>query len=193
VHRQGKPSVAIVLQGLVRSFLESGSGRQVTVRYARPGETLGLVQLLRGRLDVRAQAVTTTVLWAVSSRRLRALASASAPLAMAMAEDCAERVADAAEELANVAFGSIRQRVARHLLDLAAAEGRESELVATVTPRALADATGSVREVVTRALKELQAAGAIERSRVGVVILDASRLDTEARGVAPLSIRSART
>jgi CRP/FNR family cyclic AMP-dependent transcriptional regulator len=61
------PGLAIVVEGLVRSFMTSPQGRQVTVRYSRPGETLGLVQLLRARLDVHAQAVTRTVLWAMSS------------------------------------------------------------------------------------------------------------------------------
>jgi CRP/FNR family cyclic AMP-dependent transcriptional regulator len=178
-----KPGLAIVVEGLVRSFLTSPERRQVTVRYARPGETLGLVQLLRGRLDVQAQAVTPVVLWAMSSRRLRGLALESAPLAMAIAEDCAERVADAADELALVTFGSVRQRVARHLLDLAAAEGEGGELVAVITPKRLADAAGSVREVVARVLRELDAAGTIRRSERTIAILDAARLDEEARGL----------
>jgi CRP/FNR family transcriptional regulator len=178
------PGLAIVVEGLVRSFMTSPQGRQVTVRYSRPGETLGLVQLLRARLDVHAQAVTRTVLWAMSSRRLRGVALQSAPVAMAIAEDCAERVADAADELALVTFGSVRQRVARHLLDLAAAEGHDHELVAIVTPRTLADATGSVREVVARVLRELDAAGVIRRSDRAVTLLDVARLDEEARAPA---------
>jgi CRP/FNR family transcriptional regulator len=177
---KAKPGLSIVVEGLVRAFLRSPEGREVTVRYARPGETLGLVQLLGARLDVHAQAVTPTVLWMVSPRRLRELALESAPLAMALAEDCAERVADSAEELAQVTFGSVRQRVARHLLDLAAAE--EGALVARVNARTLADATGSVREVVARVLKDLEAAGVTGRSPVGVTILDAARLDAEGRG-----------
>jgi CRP/FNR family transcriptional regulator len=181
-HTRAKPGLAIVVEGLVRAFLESPQGRQVTVRYARPGETLGLVQVLRGRLDVHAQAVTPTILWALSSRRLRALALDSAPLAMAIAEDCAERVADAADEIAHVTFGTVRQRVARHLLDLAAADGHDGELVAVATPRTLADATGSVREVVARVLRDLETAGVTERSKRGITIRDATRLDAEARG-----------
>jgi CRP/FNR family transcriptional regulator len=164
---QGRPRVAVVVEGLVRSFMKSPQGREVTVRYSRPGETLGLVQTLGARIEIEAQAVTTAVLWTLPSRRLRELAMASAPLAMAIAEDCAQRVVDATEELSYVTFGSVRQRVARHLLDLAAAESHESELVAPVTPQALADATGSVREVVARVLKELDATGVTGRSPRG--------------------------
>ena len=83
-HGDSKPAISIVVDGLVRAFLKAPSGRQVTVRYARPGETLGLVQLLRGKLDIHAQAVTPLVLCALSPRRLRELALASAPLALAI-------------------------------------------------------------------------------------------------------------
>ena len=193
VQSQSRPRVAIVVEGLVRSFMKSPQGREVTVRYSRPGETLGLVQMLRARIDIDAQAVTATVLWTLPSRRLRELATASAPLAMAIAEDCAQRVVDATEELSYVTFGSVRQRVARHLLDLAAAESDESELVAPVTPQALADATGSVREVVARVLKDLEGIGVTGRSPRGVTIRDAARLDTEARGHGPSSTKSERT
>src|SRR5260221_10634825 len=36
-----EPVVGLVLDGLVRVFLDSGARRQVTVRYARPGDALG--------------------------------------------------------------------------------------------------------------------------------------------------------
>ncbi|HEX7666817.1 MAG TPA: Crp/Fnr family transcriptional regulator [Polyangiaceae bacterium] len=177
-----KPGVTIVVDGLVRVFLRSNEDRQVTVRYARPGETLGLVHFMRAKLVVHAQTVTDTTLWAISPRKLRTLAEASTPLTTAIAEDCAARVADALEELAFATFGTVRQRVARHLLDLAAADDDEDALVATVTPKSLAEATGSVREVIARVLKQLAAAGVIEKRGSEIVVLDASKLDAEARG-----------
>jgi CRP/FNR family transcriptional regulator len=177
----GRRGVVIVVDGLARVFVASGT-RQATVRYARAGETLGLVQLLGGALDVQAQAVTACSLWALPARRLRALANEHAPLAVAIAEECAARVADAVEELSLLTFGSVRQRVARHLLDLAAGETRGGELVARVTQQALADATGSVREVVARDLRGLEESGRIARSARGIVILDAAQLDADARG-----------
>jgi CRP/FNR family transcriptional regulator len=186
-HRPKAPGVAIVLEGLVRVFLQSSRQRQVTVRYARPGETLGLVHLFGGGPEVHSQAVTAVTLWTLSPKSLRAAADLSAPLAIAMATECSARVADAVDELALLTFGSVRQHVARHLLDLAAAtaaavEGKEAELVAHVTQQDLADATGSVREVVARVLKELESLGLTRRSAGGVVIVDAAALDAEARG-----------
>jgi CRP/FNR family transcriptional regulator, cyclic AMP receptor protein len=177
------PGVAIVLEGLVRVYLTSPSNeRQITVRYARPGETLGLAHLYGGRMDVLAQAMSAVSLWGFPSRRLRTTADGCAPLATAIATECAELVADAVDELGLFAFGSVRQLVARHLLDLAASDAQGQRLVAKVTQQELADASGSVREVVSRVLKEMTSAGLIVRAAGGVHVLDAARLDEEVRG-----------
>ena len=180
-HSPRRPGVGVVVEGLFRVFLRSPEDRQVTVQYARPGEALGLVSLLSKRLAVNVQAVTRSSLWLFSSRRLRELARQSAPLALAIAGECAARVEDAVEELGLVAFGSVRQRVARHLLDLASSENARGKLVAAVTQQELADATGSVREVVARALKELETLGLASRTAGGVAVLDAAGLDAAAR------------
>jgi CRP/FNR family cyclic AMP-dependent transcriptional regulator len=178
--RTNEAAVALVLEGLIRVFLVSEAGRQVTVRYARPGETLGLVHLFGRNTGVRSQAVTPTSVWMIAPARFRALCEQHAPLATAVAEECATRASDAIEELSLLTFGSVRQRVARHLLDLAAEQQRAGELVAAVTQQELADAAGTVREVVARVLKQLHQTGMTAGSTDGVVILDAARLDAEA-------------
>ncbi len=180
--RPRTPGVAVVVEGLVRVFLRSPRDRQVTVRYARPGETLGLVHLFGGQLDVHTQAVTPTTLWALPARRLRTLAERVPAIAVAIAEECAARVGDAVDEVALLTFGSVRQHVARHLLDLAQGAADDAdELLAAVTQQELADATGSVREVVARVLKELHGLGLTRPATRGVAIIDASGLDAEAR------------
>jgi len=178
--RTNETAIALVLEGLIRVFLVSEAGRQVTVRYARPGETLGLVHVFGRNTGVRSQAVTPTSVWMIAPARFRALCEQHASLATAVAEECATRASDAFEELALLTFGSVRQRVARHLLDLAAEQQRAGALVAAVTQQELADAAGTVREVVARVLKQLHQTGMTAGSDDGVVILDAARLDAEA-------------
>jgi CRP/FNR family transcriptional regulator len=172
--------VALVVEGLVRVFLESGAGRQVTVRYARPGDVLGLVHLLGASTDVQLAAVTRAQLWLVRGEPLLQAIQQSAPLATAVARESAARAADAMEELALVSFGSVRSRLARHLLDLAASQQKSGELVASVTQQQLADAVGSVREVVARTLGELRTEGVIAGSEGGIAILDVGALDAMA-------------
>lgn len=44
-----EPRAALVVCGLLRVFLASLEGRQVTVRYARPGDVLGIAVLVAAR------------------------------------------------------------------------------------------------------------------------------------------------
>jgi len=85
------------------------------------------------------------------------------------------------------AFGSVRQRVAAHLLDLASDRQRPRDrLVARVSQQELADAAGSVREVVARALRDLRVAGIVATAADSIVILDPARLYAEYAGLAGL-------
>jgi CRP/FNR family transcriptional regulator len=83
------------------------------------------------------------------------------------------------EELSGDVFGSVRQRVARHLLDLADRREATASLVARASQQELADAVGSVREVVARVLGELRRQGLIEPGPGGIRLLDAQGLFTQ--------------
>ncbi len=126
-----EPQTVLVVRGLLRSFLLSPEGRQLTYRYTRP------------------------------------------------------RLYENLEQAAVNAFGSVRQRVAAHLLDLASARQEPAgRLAARISQQELADAVGSVREVVARVLRELRIAGVIATAADHIVILDAARLHAESAGSA---------
>ena len=61
--------------------------------------------------------------------------------------------------LAGNTFGSLRQRVARHLLDLAASHQQGRGLIVKATQQELADAVGSVRPVVARIICDFRTRG----------------------------------
>ena len=174
-------SILVMLTGLLRVYLASPAGRQVTVRYARPGDVLGLVHLFGAKTAVQAQAIDEVSLWSLPAQQIEALALMYPGFALAVARECADRTVDAMEELRLVTFGSVRQRLARHLLDLATCN-EDGPLMARVTQQDLADAAVTVREVVARTLKEMRGAGLIGEADGGIVLLDTSRLDDEAQG-----------
>jgi CRP/FNR family transcriptional regulator, cyclic AMP receptor protein len=75
------------------------------------------------------------------------------------------------------AFGTVRQRVAAHLLDLASDQQVPGgELVAAVSQQELADAVGSVREVVARVLRDFRLARLVATSADAVHLLDPAGL-----------------
>ncbi|MBO0818609.1 MAG: Crp/Fnr family transcriptional regulator [Actinobacteria bacterium] len=182
VYRAGSYArLALVVGGLVRVYLASAEGRQVTVRYARPGDVLGIAVLVGGPANVGVQAVEPSSLFRISPRALTTAAQRDPRVVWALAEELTRRLYETLEQTAVNAFGSVRQRVAGHLLDLAADQQHPAgRLAAQVSQQDLADAVGSVREVVARVLRDLRVAGIVATAADSIVILDAARLYAEA-------------
>ena len=186
VHREGTTSahVEMVVQGLIRVYVQSVDGRMMTVRYCRPGALIGVVSLFASRFSLPAtiQAVTDTELLVLRARVVKRMAESDVRVANALLAELSERVLSFVAEIPGSVFASVRRRVARHLLDLASEDQDGSALVAEVGQQDLADAVGTVREVVVRALRELRQEGVISTGRGRIVVLDADRLAAASLG-----------
>lgn len=177
------PRVGLVVSGLVRVFMASPEGRQVTVRYAKRGEMLGIPTVAGGPVPVTVQALTAVSILMLNVPTLERVAKANAAVAWTLAEETSRRLQAVLEELAFNTFGTVRERTARHLLDLAAEHQPQTgtALVASASQQEVADAVGSVREVVARALHQLSAEGLVKTTPAGIEILDPVRLLAVAR------------
>jgi CRP/FNR family transcriptional regulator, cyclic AMP receptor protein len=178
IYREGEaPRAVLVIEGLLRVYMTSAEGRQVTVRYARDADVLGVAVLVGGPVNVAVQALAPSSLFRINARILTQAARQDARVAWAVAEELNRRLYDTLQQTAINAFGSVRQRVAAHLLDLASAQQRpQGHLAARVSQQELADAVGSVREVVARVLRDLRLAGLVATSTDTIHILDPAGL-----------------
>ena len=123
-------------------------------------DVLGIAVLVGGPADVGVQTLAESSLFRIDSRTLTAAAHRDARVSWALAEELNRRLYESLQQTAINAFGSVRQRVAAHLLDLASAQQRPGgRLVACVSQQELADAVGSVREVVARVLRTSASTG----------------------------------
>ena len=69
VYRAGdEPRAALVVRGLIRVYLSSPEGRQVTVRYARPGDVLGIAVLVGGPAGTGVQTVEPSSVLRIGAR-----------------------------------------------------------------------------------------------------------------------------
>ena len=162
--------VAIVLQGMARTYLTSSDGRRLTVRFVRPGSMIG--SLTVGRAAISVQAVVECTILELDRDALRALVVEDGRIGLALIGEITRRLEDTYVTLANNTFGSMRERVARHLLDLATEATHTDRLVAPVTQQALADGIGTVREVVARVLRDFRAEGLIATTEGCIEIID---------------------
>ena len=135
-HREGEPgpTLELVISGVVRGFVTAPDGRTMTVRYCRPGALIGAVSLFASRFTMPAatQALVDAELLRLSPAVVRLAVGRDARVAQAFLSELSERVLSFIEEIPGNSFATVRQRVARHLLDLAAQRGPEREAVAEI-------------------------------------------------------------
>jgi CRP/FNR family cyclic AMP-dependent transcriptional regulator len=178
-HHAGEdsPHLELVLAGLVRVQVASADGRTMTVRYARPGALLGVATLYAPvARPFGIQALSNSELLGFRPEIVRGWADRDSRVAKALLTETSERVMSFVAEFSGHAFANVRQRIARHLLDLASDHQRPDELLAPISQQELADAVGTVREVVVRVLRELREVGVVHTGRDGITIRDPERL-----------------
>ena len=187
-HWEGEhaPFLELIISGVVRVFVAAPDGRTMTIRYCRPGALIGTASLFAKGYAMPAptQALVDAELLRMSPTAARRAADRDPRVATALLGEVSERVLSFVWEISGSAFATVRQRVARHLLDLAserlpepASERRSgSELVVKVSQREVAEAVGTAREVVVRVLRELRQDGVVRTGRDRIVIADPARL-----------------
>lgn len=166
----------LLVSGLIRSYLTSPTGRQVTIRYARTGALLGVATLFAtGTAPASLQAVTDARVLSLRPETLRALARSDVRVSHALLIELSDRAITYMNAVGDAVFSSLHDRVLSHLCDIATPEREDSELSARISQQELADQVGTVREVVVRILRELRSAGLVRTERDRIVLLDAAR------------------
>jgi len=183
----GDQYLELVVTGVIRVFVTAPDGRTMTIRYCRAGELLGAMSLFSDEFTEPAtkQALVDTLLLTLSPSRARALAHGDLRVASALLVELSERARNFVNEIPGTAFATVRQRVARELLDLASIHQPDrlpnGELAVQITQQDLAEAVGTVREVVVRTLRQLRDAGAVRTERDRIVLVDPAQLTEEVK------------
>jgi CRP/FNR family transcriptional regulator len=169
VQAQREPGRAyILLEGLLRTYVASPGGREVTVRYVYPNELVGGKLVMGEGFDASAEALLDSRLALLYLADLAALVHRDTEVAEALAADLAARYGQTLVSLALFAFGTATQRIAHDLLLRGQRTGDVLEIA--VTQAQLAESVGTVREIVARAFRQLRALGLIRTERGRVII-----------------------
>ncbi|MBK1787942.1 Crp/Fnr family transcriptional regulator [Prauserella sp. ASG 168] len=167
---EGDYLVALIHTGRVRAKITAWDGREVTTRYLTAGHITAVPAMLTHGAPSSLEAVTSCEVSVLNPNTFRRLMQTSANLCYAVAVYLAESTYESVAYLEDNLFGSVQQRVSRHLLEMATPT--INGLLVQTDQTELAHAIGSVREVVARALKKLSDTGAIRRSRRQIWIED---------------------
>ena len=176
IYHPGDPDQAAILdEGMARSYIGDGTGRQTTVWFPRSGDLMGGLLVMHLPAPGWMELLTDATLTYLDLANLRGLVDGNVEVARAMAGVLAERYEHTIETLAIRGFGSVSQRLAFDLLERSRVDGGGA-LVTCATHQDLADSIGSAREVIGRTLSDLRARKLISTSRAQIRIVDAGGL-----------------
>jgi CRP/FNR family transcriptional regulator len=176
--------VALVHRGRIRAKVTAWDGREVTTRYLTAGHITAVPAMLTDGAPSSLEAVTPCDVSLLNPNTFRRLMRTKAELSYQVAVYLAQSTYETVAYLEDNLFGSVQQRLSRHLLEMATPT--INGLLVQTDQTELARAIGSVREVVARALKKLSDTGAIRRSRRQIWIEDPGLL----RSFASTDLRS---
>lgn len=165
------PGLFMVLRGRVRLSRTAPDGREQVLAMVGPGEHFNPVPLFDGGPNpTTARAMSPVVCLLLPREDLLALIRRHPDLALAALSAMAGQLRELVTLVEDLAFRSVRARLARLLL----AEAGEG--AAELTHQELAERTGTVREIVGRALRRLSEEGLVRLERGRVIVLDPAGL-----------------
>jgi CRP-like cAMP-binding protein len=157
----------LIVSGIIRIFLTTEDGREVTVSLLEDGEVIGEIALLDGLpRSAGAAALTDTKLIFIPREPFLNLLKGSTQLAHQIILTLCERLRAANAQMDQAIFHDLRHRLLVLLRQLAVLHGRIEKEVAVVdldlTQGSLAQMLGASREAVNKQLRALQKEGKIE-------------------------------
>lgn len=161
------PGLFFVLRGRVRLSRTAPDGREQVLAMASPGEHFDAVPLFDGGPNpTSARAMSPVACLMLPREDLLALIGRHPQLGLAMLSSMAGQLRELVSLVEDLAFRSVRARLARQLL-VEATEGS-----ADFTQQELAERAGTVREIAGRALRRLAEEGLVRLERGRVFVLD---------------------
>jgi CRP/FNR family cyclic AMP-dependent transcriptional regulator len=174
-------SLFIIDEGSVRIYLPSPQGTDLTLAVLGPGDFFGDMALLDGRpRSASAAALQETETAALDRGDFTAVIRSQPEAAMAVLAAVAQRLRETNEMAEDLAFLDVGGRLAKKLLELAAAYGVQrpegTVLDLPLTQEGLANMVGVTRESVNRHLALFRQEGVIASQGRRFVIRDAEAL-----------------
>ena len=154
--------IAFILQGEIRVFKTSESGREITLYEIGPGETciLNASCILSG-LSYPANAITISdcELLMVPAQTLRSLIEKHEVMRNFVFTLLSSRLTEVMTLVEEVAFGKMDERLMEYIIEKSQDDHLET------THQTIADNLGTSREVVSRLLKDFENRGKLSLSR----------------------------
>lgn len=175
---EGEPckGLHVIGSGLVKITKISPAGREIMLAMESPPSSVAEVPLFDdGPYPATVVAIQDTVAFLLGKEQFRRFCESHPKVPMKVLAVVGRRLRGLVGLVEMVTFGSMRQRLARTLLELSP-QSEDSP----ITHEELAMRLGTVREVVSRNLSRFQAEGMIRIVKRKIEVMNAEALEAEA-------------
>ncbi|MFP6630692.1 MAG: Crp/Fnr family transcriptional regulator [Myxococcota bacterium] len=166
----------ILVRGRMKVVASSAdSGEDLVLNLIGPGEVVGELAILTGsQRTATIEAVDVCELLVLDRRSLFAALSEDASASLSLARVLAERLEHLSDNLADLKFTKLPQRLAKRLLDLAEVHGEEREdgvrIKLRLSQGEWGNVVGATRESINKQLGSWKKAGIVETERGFLVV-----------------------
>jgi CRP-like cAMP-binding protein len=176
-------SVYLMETGLARIYRLSEGGGETSFGYVAPGEVFGELPAFGDYpRESFAQAVRTSQVWRIPRENFRRVLTARSALTLQITKQIGDRLKKTESRVEDLAFRTVRTRIARMLGELAedfgCNENGHRVIDIPITQSELATLVGATRQTVNQTLRELSSEGLIGRDQRRIVLLAPERLQS---------------
>ena len=179
---EGEPCAGIflIMQGSVKLLKSSSAGREMMLALETAPATVAELPLFDGGpYPASARAVDAVIALFINKSDFQQVCRQFPEIALKVLAVVGQRLRHLVSVVQAITFGSVTQRLAKLLLDMATQAGND-RLEFSLTHQELASRLGTVREVVSRNLARFRAVGMIRIDGGKLFILDRTGLEREA-------------
>ncbi len=175
--------IFVLGQGSVKIFKTSGSGREIMLAIdTAPCSVAEVPMFDGGPYPATVSAIDDVTAYLIRKEDFRQVCRHNPDLALKVLAVVGRRLRHLVALVESVTFGSVRQRLAKALLEFSQQAGKNS-FPLPVTHEELAFRLGTVREVVSRNLSRFQAEGLLRIHKREIMLLDPAGLQREAETI----------
>jgi CRP-like cAMP-binding protein len=163
----------VIMEGTVNLICSSDRRRRLIVASLGPGSIFGQGPFEEpATSNVVAEAACDVTIWSVPSKETRSLMVQYPILTWALLQTYGQRLAQVEDNLEDIAYRKLPERLASLIWDLA----DESNVVEGLSHQALADYLGTYRETVSAVLRDFKQAGILSLGYRRIQIRDREML-----------------
>ena len=183
IFAKGSPgdSMMAIISGRVRISSLSPDGKEIVLNIIDSGEIFGEIAMLDGKeRTADATAMTDTELLVLSRRDFLPLLERHADMCLMLLGVACERLRQTSEQVEDVFFQHLEQRLAKALLRLARTGDQpvkdSPRIEIKLSQRELGNLVGATRESINRHLQVWQRSGIVDLEKGSIVVKDAKAL-----------------